>query len=118
MPQVRPPTAQDDEQDDESAAGPVSKRAPDRSSLLWEEWLDARFAALAIVPRDTAIHEIDSRTAVQKAPQPSPTIHVTIGRVEVRAATPVTSAPCKPAAQSPVMSLEDYMRQRADGGRR
>jgi len=50
------------------------------------------------------------------APAPQPTIHVTIGRIEVRAATP--AQPNKPArAPSAVLGLEEYLRQRS-GGRR
>jgi hypothetical protein len=50
-------------------------------------------------------------------PPPSPTINVTIGRVEIRAASPPAPqrARAKPAA---VLSLEDYLRQRANGGNR
>jgi hypothetical protein len=48
------------------------------------------------------------------APQlasPAPTIHITIGRIEVRATPPpVSGAKSRPAA--PVMSLDDYLRQR------
>lgn len=47
-----------------------------------------------------------------------PTIHVTIGRVEVRA-TPPPAARARPqAAGAPVMTLEEYLRQRASGGSR
>jgi len=52
----------------------------------------------------------------QPAPAPQPTIHVTIGRIEVRAATP--AQPNKSArAPSAVLGLEEYLRQRS-GGRR
>jgi hypothetical protein len=58
------------------------------------------------------------RVAAQQPPAPAPqsTIHVTIGRIEVRAATP--AQPNKPArAPSAVLGLEEYLRQRS-GGRR
>jgi hypothetical protein len=46
------------------------------------------------------------------------TVHVTIGRVEVRATLPApTGARVRPAAP-PVMSLEDYLGRRAAGGQR
>jgi hypothetical protein len=50
------------------------------------------------------------------APQQAPTVHVTIGRIEVRA-TPPPVPPPKQRTTPPVMSLDDYLRQR-DGGRR
>lgn len=103
-------------QEEERDASLTPDKAAGRASP-WEEWLDARLAASAIVPRDTAIHDIRLHAAAPPV-QPAPTIHVTIGRVEVRAAAPAAPAPRKTAAQPPVMSLEDYLRQRADGGRR
>jgi hypothetical protein len=45
----------------------------------------------------------------------APTIQVTIGRVEIRATVAPTPAR-KPPAQAPVMSLDEYLRQR-NGGR-
>jgi hypothetical protein len=51
------------------------------------------------------------------APQPAPTVHVTIGRIEVRAITP--PAPPAPSAAPPKpsrrLSLDDYLKQRAEG---
>jgi hypothetical protein len=45
-----------------------------------------------------------------------PTIHVTIGRVEVRATQPAAEPKKRPPrAQSPVMSLDEYLQQRANG---
>lgn len=48
----------------------------------------------------------------------APTIHVTIGRVEVRAATPADTRGAQRPAQRPtgVMSLEEYLRRRKQGG--
>jgi hypothetical protein len=45
---------------------------------------------------------------------PTPVVHVTIGRIEVRAASsrPAAATPARPAAP-PVMSLDDYLRDRA-----
>lgn len=49
-----------------------------------------------------------------------PIINVTIGRVEVRAAAPATSQlkDRNSTASSKLMSLDDYLRQRAQGGKR
>jgi hypothetical protein len=105
-------------QDEERDANLTCEMAIDHASFHpWADWLDARLAALAIVPRDTMIDDIGSQAAVPATPQPAPTIHVTIGRVEVRATAPATPTPRKTIAQPPVMSLEDYLRQR-DGGHR
>lgn len=48
---------------------------------------------------------------------PEPIINVTIGRVEVRAVAPRDQQRAKPKP-SAVLSLENYLRQRANGGRR
>lgn len=49
------------------------------------------------------------------ATPPEPTIQVTIGRIEVRAVSPQASTP-KERPASPVMSLNDYLRQRSKRG--
>lgn len=50
-------------------------------------------------------------------PAPEPSINVTIGRVEVRATLP--PAPSKtPRASAPILSLDEYLHQRAGGHRR
>ena len=53
------------------------------------------------------------------APQPAaaPVIHVTIGRLEVRAAAQPHVPPRPAREQPPVMELDDYLRQRASGSR-
>ena len=54
----------------------------------------------------------------ESRPQTSPqTIQVTIGRIEVKATSPATRAPRPERKGAHVMSLDDYMRQRAGGGR-
>ena len=45
-------------------------------------------------------------------PQPSPTIQVTIGRIEVRATPPPATSVAKSRPASSAMSLEEYLRQR------
>lgn len=45
--------------------------------------------------------------------KPAPTIHVSIGRIEVRASTPPAPASKKERPASPVMSLDEYLRQRS-----
>ena len=109
-------TSREAPRDEQREASLARERATSSASPhSWEERLNARLAALAIVPRETAIQ--DSRSDLTPPAAPPPTIHVTIGRIEVRA-TPPAAPPRKTTAQPPVMSLEDYMRQRAEGGRR
>jgi len=50
-------------------------------------------------------------------PAPAPAINVTIGRVEVRATLAPQRASQAPRAASPIMNLEEYLRQRAGGNR-
>lgn len=63
----------------------------------------------------------EPRSAAGSLPLPTPaapetTIHVSIGRIEVRATPPVALPP--PAAKAPaVMGLDDYLRRRGGGGR-
>jgi hypothetical protein len=54
----------------------------------------------------------------EKAAMPAPTIHVTIGRVEVRATQSSSTAPSKSSPSRPAMSLDDYLRGRGNGGAR
>lgn len=48
-------------------------------------------------------------------PPAPPTIHVTIGRVEVRATPQATVRPPGPRPAGPRMSLDDYLRSRGEG---
>jgi hypothetical protein len=47
---------------------------------------------------------------------PAPTIQVTIGRIEVRATPAATPRPQAARSAPSVMSLDDYLNQRAKGG--
>jgi hypothetical protein len=64
------------------------------------------------------IQNIQSAQTIKEAPS-SPTIQVTIGRIEVRATTTPTpnALPQRQQVGPPVMSLDDYLNQRAKGGR-
>lgn len=76
--------------------------------------------AFPIVPASLiAMPRVSATPAHGEGATEATTIHVSIGRVEVRATPPpatVRSRP-QPAAAS-VMSLDEYLRQRAAGGRR
>jgi hypothetical protein len=68
----------------------------------------------AVVAQPYGKPVITDTTPSAVKPEPAPTIQVTIGRIEVRA-TPPSSSKRQPATV-PVMSLDDYLRQRAGGG--
>lgn len=73
-------------------------------------------------PRINIHGERDSREPRVAAPESSaPTIHVAIGRLEVRATTPPPPMPPErwtvPDPPGPVLSLDDYLKQR-NGGQR
>jgi hypothetical protein len=57
-----------------------------------------------------------ARDKPETTSKPAPTIRVTIGRVEVRATPPPTPTPKVQQPKAPVMSLDDYLRERAEGG--
>lgn len=59
--------------------------------------------------------ERDERRDESAAP-PAPTIHVTIGRVEVRATQSASPSSPKSRPTRPAMSLDDYLRRRGSGG--
>lgn len=48
---------------------------------------------------------------------PQPTVHVTIGRIEVRAVQ-ASQSPARLRAAPPVMNLDDYLKFRGQGGAR
>ena len=60
----------------------------------------------------------DSGPQRQPAQAPAaPTVHVTIGRIELRAAAPAPApAPPRSAARAPALSLSDYLERRAKAG--
>jgi hypothetical protein len=73
-------------------------------------------ASLTTPPRLTTATDI--RPLPPGEPAPTPTIQVTIGRIEVRA-TPAAAPPARKERSAPqVMSLDDYLHQRNQGGGR
>jgi len=57
---------------------------------------------------------VRSLPPIRPLPPASPTINVTIGRVEIRAVSPPAQQQAKPKPPT-VLSLEDYLRQRSKG---
>jgi hypothetical protein len=78
----------------------------DRTSQLVSSIIQARVAS----------HSEDRRRQIPltRTEQPEPVIHVTIGRVDVRA-TPQQQPVSRGHSASPVMSLDEYLRQRRAG---
>ena len=72
-------------------------------------------AAVADLPHVTS--RPDSRSSAMDKQAATPTIQVTIGRIEVRA-TPAALPARKERSAPQVMSLDDYLRQRSQGGGR
>lgn len=61
---------------------------------------------------------IDTVSLLSEPPAPRPTVHVTIGRVEVKAIMPpVQPERPKPSRPGPTLSLEAYLKQRNEGER-
>jgi hypothetical protein len=87
----------------EPAASPIIAPVPERPA--------APVRSALVAPR-TRFDEFGEPPRAAASVASEPTIHVTIGRVEVRAVTAPPRGPAKPAS-SPVMSLEDYLRTRA-----
>jgi hypothetical protein len=73
---------------------------------------------LATPPSNAPKPAIPLIQPAQSEPGEAPQIHVTIGRIEVRAANPPPSAPRKAAArQGPVVSLDAYLKRRQGGSK-
>jgi hypothetical protein len=71
----------------------------------------------AISPRPVSLR-FDAPAQRPGSPPVAPTINVTIGRIEVRATPPPRAPAPAPRPPAPVMSLDEYLRQRAGGNRR
>jgi len=82
-----------------------------------EDRHSTRFAVAAIRPVTPAA-PVFSPGLPPAAAAAAPTIHVTIGRVEVRATPPPPAGSRAKATLPSVMSLEEYLGRRAAGGRR
>jgi hypothetical protein len=67
-------------------------------------------------PYDRLRPSIQQATTPQTEAQVTPTINVTIGRIEVRATTQPSAPKRKQPSAAPTMSLEEYLRRRNRGG--
>ena len=120
---VRKPTADAPSPTEELSAAPI----PMAPTTIIRESIETQIVPQPVVPARVSVAPTPPARLGQNVPpfaaQPQPqrpalqpTIKVTIGRIEVRATQPA-SAPSRAAAPSPVMSLDDYLRARARGGR-
>jgi hypothetical protein len=91
------------------------KVVPERIEVTrLERQSQAPSKASQIVP--ALLPKIQSPSRMPETPEQPPTIHVTIGRIEVKAATPAL-APKRGTPASPTMSLDEYLRRRSGGDR-
>lgn len=74
---------------------------------------EANSFSTPVFPRRDAAH-----LPTNSVSAPSPTIQVTIGRLEVRATAPAANLPRAKTKKEPAMSLDTYLQRRAEGGRR
>jgi hypothetical protein len=74
-------------------------------------------AAIIVRPRPAA-HPGLAVPDQMKSASLEPTIHVTIGRIEVRAIPAAPAPPAKGRPASPVMTLDEYLRERTKRSRR
>jgi len=76
-------------------------------------------APRTVRPQPEGHLEREPREPGVAAPElPAPTIHVAIGRIEVRAVTPPPTLPARratPVRPSPALSLDDYLERRNEG---
>lgn len=82
--------------------------------------------AQPVSPRDSAIRpqairivpaQAENDNRPRPAPPAAPEVHVTIGRLELRAEAPQAQGLARPETRSRVMGLAEYLRRRAGGGR-
>jgi hypothetical protein len=69
-------------------------------------------------PSEAMLGESRPTMPAEAALAATPTIHVTIGRIDVRAITPPAPPPqAKPGRRGPALSLDEYLKQGKGGGR-
>jgi hypothetical protein len=93
-------------------AGPVAGPRPPPPTALSPRTV--RPAPVVVEPRvEGRRHRAEPATPAPAAPPP---VHVTIGRVEVRASTAAAEPVGRPRPRPQVMSLDEYLDQRSHGG--
>jgi hypothetical protein len=100
---------------------PAHSPPPDPSARQIREFMvkPTPISVPAVVPYlHTDLHPLPDLAARNSPPEPTPTVHVTIGRIEVRATHPPDPPRRKPAPRPTVMSLDEYLQSRTNGERR
>ncbi len=93
---------------------PVPGRAPGDQLVAWRADLAGEAAASPVASTPPA----GVAPAIRARPAPAaPTVHVTIGRVDVRAVLSAPAGRPAPPAPKPPISLDEYLRQRDRGER-
>ena len=100
---------------------PASAETEGASPRGTPDW-GSRSAREAVRPRVTVAPPpgpaVPAPAGPGATPEPAPTVQVSIGRVVVRATPPPTPAPERRRPGPPVMSLDEYLRTRTNGGNR
>jgi hypothetical protein len=101
---------------------PAQESSPKESRLLPRATTTASQGKSQIVVQPDLISPLKppatpAVSLLQPSPKEPPAIHVTIGRVEVRAMMPAAQVKPPPERSAPKMSLDDYLRSR-NGGQR
>jgi hypothetical protein len=91
-------------------AGPVEEKPAARAALAVVR------PSVQPLPAVRPLREPERREPPRLPPaEPqAPVIHVTIGRIEVRASAPPPAQKSQPVSQPPVEKLEDYLRARKE----
>lgn len=135
---IRPPRAVSGSVDDSTEPKTKDRRStPQAQQDFRPDFPHDREAGGLGAPRTSGLqvriaeppHEMPRRTAptvkrsarslveTEMSVQPQPEIHVTIGRVEVRAEQVPARAPMQKTS-GPALSLDEYLKQRSEGGKR
>jgi hypothetical protein len=105
------PTTDDFAQPDAIVKSPLSTLQPSKPA-------DVRPSSI-VIARPAIAPLLDGRRSTvaldQSTSAPEPTVHVTIGRIEVRAVQATPSPSTRSRATTPVMNLDDYLRRRSGG---
>lgn len=100
------------------AAGPASREPVSAASVAPSPSPKAAPAAAVVPSRIVASPRILPTPARRERAEEAPSIHVTIGRVEIRATTPAEPRASRTRAPSTGPALDEYLRRRGKGGER
>ena len=102
------------EQKHSSKAEAKSPRPPKEQTTIKPSTEKKVVARQDAMPNVRTLPRVESRQA-RKRPSPPPSVHVTIGRVEVRATPAAAGKPRVAQPLGPKTTLDDYLRSRGEG---